>query len=350
MRSTYVLASVLAALIVMPFTPRANAAVELPPWSWHAGQWQIAARTSHFKSDANYDETRGSFERLTGDNSFTVLDFGLRARYSLNSRLSLYGGGDFAQAASRDAQVDRTNSAITDVYVGGDYVVTRKWVRLIAELEGLFSLDPIDIDTTDTLTNDGVHHVRASLFALKPLRLLRMYGHAGIKYRDEGLAGLLMWGVGAEKPFSQRYLIGAGLEGFEAVIDDELSQTRRTAVTARVNAGSQTFYAYNPALLEARAWLGWNPTNAWQLKIGYARSLDGLRSAAGQSVFLSGAYNFGLKARETLSNPPARRDAIRKKSRRAVETFEVEPDKTDPDLFDQDDDFEPDTEADPLAN
>lgn len=302
-------------------------------------------------TDSNYDSSRGSFEKLPNGNSFEVLEFGLRARYNANRRLSFYGGADVVNATSKDATLVRSNSALANVQAGADFLLLQtRSIRLIAEGEGLFSTDPIDIDTTNALTNDGVHHLRASLFAFVPFRWFNTYAHGGLKYRDEGLASLFVWGAGVEKPFRRQFLLGVGVEGFETVIGDELAQTSRSVVTERVNAGSQTFYTHDPALIEARAWAGWSPMNAWQFRLGYGQSLNGVRSAVGKTVFLNLSFNFDPKPdRESFQYHRVQRNAIRKKSRKAIEDFRVDPEKTDPALFDPDDGFEPNVEPDPLT-
>ncbi|MCM2281740.1 MAG: hypothetical protein NDI61_07825 [Bdellovibrionaceae bacterium] len=337
-------------LLITIAATSARAAVELPPWKWKPGYWRVTTQAVHFSSDANYDSARGAFVRLPPGHSFSLTSFGLRARYNLNPRWSFFSGGEITQATAKDSSLERDNSALSNVYVGANAIVMQGWLRLIGELEALYSTDPIDIDTTDALTNDGVHHVRGSLFAFKPFRLFTVYAHGGLKYRDEGLATLALWGAGLEKPLFQRFLLGVGLEGYETVVNDELPAANRTSVTNRANAGSQTFFAHDPALLEARAWAGWSPVNAWQIRAGYGQSLDGVRSAAGQTLFVNVSYNFDPKpSRESFQAYRAQRAAIRKKSRQALEDFKVDSEKSDPDLFDPDDGFEPDVEPDPLS-
>ncbi len=339
-----------AILIAVAAAPTARAAVEPPPWKWKAGHWRVTTQAARFSTGANYDDARGSFSRLPGDNSFAVTGLGLRARYNPSPRLSFYGGGDVAFATAKDAALERSNSAVTGVAAGVDYVLWQNWVRLVAEGEAFYSADQIDVDTTDALTNDGVHHLRATLFAFKPFKWLNAYAHVGLKARDEGLAALLPWGVGLEKPFRRRYLFGAGIEGHETLMSDELPQATRGAVTSRANAGSHAFYAWNPAVIEGRAWAGWSPVNAWQFRVGYGRTFNGVRAAAGQTVFLNLSYNFDPKPdRESFQYHRVRREVIRKKSRKAIEDFKPDPDKARPELFDPEDGFEPDAEPDPLS-
>lgn len=324
-------------------------ATDLPPWRWKARAWRIDTQLSYFTTHANFDDAGGTFERLPRDNAYSVTELRLRTRYNLLSRLSFYLGADAARATSRDANLDRENSALTDLTAGADVVLLQKWIRLIAELEGSYPLDPIDSGTTDVLTNDGVAFARASLLAYKPFRWVNSFVHSGVKYRTEGLATLLLWGVGLEKPFAQRYLIGLGLEGYRTLLSDSLRKAERTQVTNRVDGGSGTFYAYDPAVLETRVWFGWNPLDAWQLRVGYGNTLNGVRAAHGQTVFAQISFSLDPRPdRGAFQYYQNRSETIRHKTRKAIKSFDVQPEKTDPELFDNDDGFEPDVEIDPL--
>ncbi len=338
-------------LLGLAHSARATAtATELPPWRWQKGAFRLSTQTSYFTTHANYDDTRGSFERLPNKADLQLIDVMIRARYNFFSRFSLYSGGTFSQLTTQNIQVEVINAAPTEVHLGADLLLWQKWIRLVTEVEASYSLDPIDINTIDPLTNDGVAYVRGLLFAYKPYSWFNTFAHAGIKYRDEGLATLFTWGAGIEKPFARRFLLGGGVEGYETMIGDDLTENDRARVTDRVNNSSTTFYAYDPAIIEARAWFGWNPIDAWEMRIGYGQSLDGVRAAVGQTVFVNLSYNFHSQPdRGSFQYYRTQRENIRRKTKKAIKEFSVETEKNDPDLFDDEDGFEPNIETDPLT-
>jgi len=330
-------------LTMQVFTLFAAANQEFPPWRLKPKIWKLSTQTSYFTTDANYAQQRGTYADLSGDNSLTLLEQRTRARYNFNRRVSVFGGFDFTKVDTRSADFDRSNTNVSGVRLGLNYDLGQKWVRWIAEVEGFFSTDPIDVDTQEALTNDGVASVRAEMFAFRPFRWAYVFAHAGLLYRDEGLATLGLWGIGFEKPFSDRYLVGAGLDGYETVIGDELRLSDRQQIIERVNGGSFRFYSYDPALIEARAWVGWNPSDPWQLRFGGGHTLNGVRSAAGLNLFLSLAYSFDPKPdRESFQYFRSVRPEIRRKNRRALEDFKVDEEPPERDLFDQNEGFEPD--------
>ena len=317
-------ASLIAAVGGMPSIAYASL-TEPPPWRWDKGLWRLSLQTSYFFTEANY-ETRGIVDRLPGDNSYRLAALGARARYHLLQKVSVYFGGGFAQALSQDPTLEREKTAFTDAVFGADWLLAREAngvADLVAELEGSFAIDQIDVDTTDALTNDGVNFLKALLFAHKSFPWFNIQGHVGGKFRAEGLASLLLWGVGAEKPLGKRYLLGAGVEGYETLGGDEVSEADRKTLTDRVNAGSFAFYSFDPALIEARAWAGWNPINAGQLRVGYGRTFNGVRSAAGQTVFLQLSYDFNPQPdRDSFDYYRSRRALRRKTNQEALKDFE----------------------------
>ncbi len=320
----------------------ATPVLENPPWKWRDGFVRISTEGWYYSSTANYDSIRGTFNRLPNGNNFSTYESNLKVRYNFSDNVSLYSSAGFASVTATNPATQKSNSAITDVRAGLDYLLWSHWFRAIAELEASFPTDKIDINTKRALTNDGVAYLRSSLFLYKPIAWFNNYIHIGVKVPDEGLAKLFLWGVGTELPFASKFLIGLGLDGYETLVGDELNRSSREAVTDRVDSGSHRFFAYNPAEISARTWIGFAPQRPLQLRVGYDQSINGQNAASGQTIFLSLSYNFEPKpSLEGFSTYYYQRDKIKSKSKKAIEKFDVQPEKEDKELFDPEDSFEP---------
>ena len=314
------------ALVFVLVLPRAHAveAYEPPPMSWLENSWGATVTGDYFMSNTNYDQIRGSYTRLPGPNFSNTFTSHLRARYGLTRDINLFAGFGLAQTNVRDIFGDKSSTSITDIGGGLDFVFWRRWIKLIFEAQGGYPIDAVDVMQTKPLTSDGVPFGRIGIFAYRPFRYFRLTGFVGFDYPTVNLSKKVLYQVYGEIPIS-KVSFGGGINGYEAVIDDSLSQAERVAVTLLKNGGSTRFYAWNPGLLEARAWIGFKPNKQWSFRVGYAKTLNGLRTAEGQSVLFSIGFNardlFGPSV-ETLEE-----DA------RSVETFVPDTEKTDQSLF-----------------
>lgn len=319
----------------------ARGVTDLPPWRWNRGSFGLSATTEYFMTKGNYDAKRGSFTRLPGDNSFTTFESTVRARYGFTPRLSTYAGLGFAQVRAVDSFNERTNAAVTDVFVGADFMIATKWIRLVPEIQAGYPMDKVSVTTTNPLTSDGVAYARTNAFFLIPTRWLNLQGRLGLHLPAEGLAKRLLYDIGAEIPIGRRFAIGGGIEGYETILSDELSAAERQAVTAIADAGSQRFYAYNPALLEGRGWIRFTPDRTTQIRVGYSKTLNGIRTAEGQALTMSVAFNLPGKKKSSIDSgtlSDLRRGAPTLSGpEEAARKFEIEVEKMDPDLLPPDD-------------
>lgn len=325
----------IAAVILLPFVAQGATLPESPPSAWNPGSLGFSTTSEYFTSNANYDETRGSFSKLPTGNSFSVFETRARARYAFTHAVSAFGGLGFAQSRAIDTTNEKTNSNVTDVFVGADFQLIRRWWRVVPEIEMSFPLDEPTRGQIVPLTSDGVWYTRAGVFLFKPYKYFRMESYLGFIYPGEGLAKRFLYSLLAETAV-KGFSLGGGIAGTETLLVDEKSSAERTAIHALANAGSRKYWAYNPALLEARAWLGYRIDRAFTVRLGYGKTLNGVRSAEGQSILLSLAYN---SPGDKVAGRRLRTQKLEKRPGR--ESFETEPEVTDPELFDNEN--QPDT-------
>lgn len=275
-----------------PFAARAHVtSPEAPPSSWRKNSWGFSMVGEYFTSRANYDDVRGSFERLPGANSYSVLDSTVRGRYAFLPRFSGYGGFGFAHASASDSRATKTNSGVTNLFLGLNYQLSRKWIRLLPEVEAGFALNSNQIAMSTPMIGEGAPYARVGLWAIKPIRRFVIRGYLGVWSPFDGLAKRLQYSATGELGVWKRFLVGGGLNGYEAFTTDGSPQSSRKAAVFAANAGSARYWAFEPALLETRIWFGFKPDRFSSARIGFAKTLNGLRTAEGQSMLLSYVFN-----------------------------------------------------------
>ncbi len=330
-------------LAVLVFSAKAEASpIETPPWSWRNGSFGISSTTEYFSSKSNYDTVRGQFANLPGDNTFTDFNTWLRGRYAFWPRFSMYVGAGLGQVRAVDAASEKTNGGLTEAYLGGHFTVWRQWLLMVAEVEAGMPLDaggPLKSFSrlqATPLVDDGAYYGRAILHMRRDIGFLRIFGHVGARIPTDGLAKTLVYGAFAESPIGSFLMIGGGVEGTETMLNDELTLVERTSTQVAADAGSARYRAFDPALLAARAWVGFKPGQTVDIRVGYMQTITGQRTAAGQSFMLNVAFN----------SMPGRRsgpkfDAGTISAPGNTGPFKLDSERADPDVIAPKNDFEP---------
>ena len=325
---------------LLPSLVRAGLIPESPPSAWNPGSFGVSATGEYFTSQANYDETRGSYTRLNNSNSFSDFETRARARYAFANAVSAYSGIAFAQSHAVDGSLDKTNGNVTEAFLGADFQLIRRWWRVIPEVEFSFPTDETKTNQTIPLTSDGTWFGRAGVFLFKPYKYFRMESYLGFQYPGNGLAKRFLYTLYAETAFASGFSFGGGIDGTESLLTDDNSNNQRITQQILADAGSHRYAAYNPSLIEARAWLGFRADKSFAFRLGYAKTLNGMRSAEGQSILLSVAYN--------SAGDKATGHRLREESQKhAEETFRTDPEQNDPQLFQNPDEDTPPPRAVP---
>ncbi len=288
-RLAFVLSALAPTLLHSPIA-KAVHAYELPPTSWEANSFGASVTGEYFFSNANYDQKRGSYTRLPGGNNFSNFTTHVRGRYGLTRSLGGFLSAGYARTQVEDAFGTRSGTSLTDLSAGFDYILTRRWIKLIAEGQAGYPMDFVEPGQTSPLTSEGVPFGRFGLFAFKPFRSVRLDGYFGLEYLGGGMASRALYQANIEFPL-RKFLIGAGISGYEAITADQKSYAERISTAVLAGGSSLRYSAHEPALTEARAWIGFQPTKAIQARIGAAKTINGLRSAEGQSFVFALAFN-----------------------------------------------------------
>ncbi len=317
--------------------------IETPPWSWRKGSFGISSTTEYFSSHANYDTTRGQYVALTGDNSFTDFNTWVRGRYAFWQKFSMYAGAGIGQVRAVDAITEKTNSGLTQAYLGGHFTVWRQWLLMVAEIEAGMPLDaggPMKaISTTQTvpILDDGAYYGRAILHMRRDIKLFRLFGHVGARVPTSGLAKKLLYGVYGEIPIGDFLMVGGGVDGEETLMNDELTEAERTLTQNTANAGSARYRSFDPAIMRARGWVGFKPGQTVEIRAGYMKTLTGQREAAGQAFTLNVVFSSIPTRRSRVNFDPGSRISAPGNSG----PFKLDSEKLDPDVIAPTNDFEP---------
>ena len=328
-------------ILLKPSVGLALTVPEAPPSAWNRGSFGVQTSSEYFFSNKNYEDTRGSFDVLPTNNKWTSFENRFRARYGFSESLSLFTGFGANAATATNNGFERTNSAATEVFAGVDFLLARRWWRVVPEFEASYAFDTPVRGQTSPMTNNGASYANAGVFFFKPYRYLRFEGYLGFHFPSEDLAKLFRYSLGTEIAMFGAFTLGASIQGYETVIGDNTSLASRRVTQITADASSGRFQAYNPALLEARGWLGLRFDRAFGMRLGYAKTLNGVRVAEGQSLLLSLYYNSaGTKTRVSSRRVEVGPAPVAK---RAGE-FRTEPEPQDPEIFEQNDETLDNTE------
>lgn len=313
---------------------RAYTVPETPPSAWNKGSFGVQTNSEYFSSQNNYQETRGSFDKLINGNKWTSFENRIKLRYGFTDNISLYGGIGASATNATNLGVTKSNSAVNEVYAGIDFMLARRWWRVVPELEASYPTDETQRLATNPLTSDGVAYANLGVFLFKPYRYLRFEGYLGFHIPGEQLATRFMYNLGAEIAMFGAFTVGGAIQGYESVAADGTSNAERNLTQATADATSSRFWAYNPALLEAKGWIGLRFDRSFGLRLGYAKTLNGVRSAEGQSVLLSLYYNTPGTGGQRRG-PPQIQVGPKQIAPKGGDSFRTEPEPNDPELFDQ---------------
>lgn len=326
------------ALLLSPAVSRATRAYEAPPAGWSQGALGLSVNGEYFASEANYANKRGEFERLPLSGKFNVIETQTRARYGFSRAVSFYGGFGYARAEASDRFQTKSNGAFTDVHLGLNYLLMKKPFVLVPDLQFSYAIDTVSRTQTTPLTNDGASFGRAGFYAYKFFRRFRLQGYSGVQIPTENDTMRLLYEVSAEIPFGA-FFIGGGVNGYEALTSDPLTQNDRTYVQTRANAYSSRFYANEPGLIEARAWAGYLFNSNLVARVGYGKTVNGLRTAEGQSLVFSLATNIptlGANFNRGSDAEIGRGFPAPRARQRYEQSFEADSESVDQELFNED--------------
>ncbi len=245
------------------------------------GMYEFEAETQYFKTDANYTDGGGSYQKLLYGQSFEIFNFYLKSSYDFSKNSSFYGSLDLANATSNGLTTARSNSSVTGAYLGYAYRPYNEAFDLVTDFNVLIPFQKTDQNTDTAINSEGVIEATGLLRAQKDFTTFSALGYAGVTYR-QARSSLVPWGIGVEANYA-KWAWGGKVFGYQSVTDDPDTKNKiqRTIVTDRVNASSLYFYSVNPSVVDSEAWVRFKFDNAWALTVGGGTTITGSNTAAG---------------------------------------------------------------------
>ena len=247
----------------------------------------------YFKTQANFGSS-GEKKNLAANSSVQNLNLQTTARYLFFNDIGLYSGLNFNNIESNNGLTSRSNSLLTNVFLGGDYQFfhSEKW-SIYADISYSLANEKIDLNQDAAVASEGANEFKALLVAVLNFESFRSFAKLGIDYRNKGFSALSLYGFGGEFPMGDSAL-GVEFAGSSTIKDDENTNAPlvRDTLTNRVNAGSRMVYAINPNLLDAQLYYSYALDPNLILKVNAGATLIGSNSADG--YFVGGSINWGF--------------------------------------------------------
>ena len=300
------------------------------PYSKRTGRLTFDIKTSYLSTTENLDKD-GDIVDLENSNKFEEIKTNLRGEYDYSRYTTFFTDLTVNSVTSNDGTSERSETAMSDVALGFEYILSRKNAFLVMpSFQVKIPLATYSETTDSVLLNNNSIDVDATLNISKRFRSFYLRGYGGFIYRTEGLSWLIP--LGAEAFYiSRRFMIGGGLESSFSVTDDDYTNdtSRRTDVTDRVNAGSLAYNAVNPSITKLYGLFKFYIEPQLYVGLGVKQSIFGESAAYGTEYVANVGFAFGGKTKKV----PTLRSQDREENPDDFEfKFEEESDK-DADVF-----------------
>lgn len=302
--------------------------IQADPILFRPDTHRVTVKTSFFDSDANFDASDGTFERLGGSKYFKVFNLGVLWDQVVSKRGAWRFGLTGSQAESFDGSFVRKNSALTEVMLGYQYFFKAKPIKMKPEIFVIYPVKSVDETTDEVIPSEGAPIAKFGMWFQKRWLSLDNYAYLGFTHRAEGRSSLAEYTLGTKKDMDGIEL-GAEVSGFESVTDDEFTDipTQRSAITDAVNGGSRKFFSVNPSLLTTKFYLNLQVSDAFSLEGGYGIDIQGKNVGKGNTIYFNLVWDLSASHQEFTKS---RRKKVRNQD---LEKFNVEATEYDESLF-----------------
>lgn len=258
-------------------------------------RWDFELGTQYFYSDANYVNMGSGTQKLTSGNHYQLIDVNFSTRYMPSRDWSLFALATIGNAESKNSVSTRTNSSLTQLLGGFDFIMYDGVFQLVPEMAVLIPFEKVDGTADQVLNAEGVFEAWARMTAQKDLGAARMYGWIGFNYRGEGRSYVMPWGVGFQGNFGV-WKLGGEFFGTQSITDDKDTNNKasRNAYLNQVDAESYRWYSVNPSLVDTLLYATWDVAPAWSLQFNGGATVAGENAAAGYHVGGFIRYSFDL--------------------------------------------------------
>jgi hypothetical protein len=268
--------------------------------SFKKNTWDFRGQTSYYSATANYSDDGNVFNTLPDGYSYNLLAMDFGFRWVPQHKWGLYTSSQVGNAESKDAINTRTNSSLTHLVIGTDYLMSSgKTFSWAPDFSLVIPFSRVDATADEVLNHEGAVEATARMMMTARYGHLMPFGSLGLTFRDEDRSSLIPYSLGSEFNFS-KVSLGAELRGYQTVIKDKYTNTpsEREGVATK-NGQALKFFSVDPSLLETNLWLRSRIGNSFGFKVGGGISLTGASVSAGWNVFAALSYTLGASTRNS---------------------------------------------------
>lgn len=284
---------------------------------FNAGRWKVITTVDMYSSNENFGNSTGRKEPLPDGNEYENTVGKLLTHYGLGKDWELFGGFTYSRAKSLTDQVQRTQSAFTDLHLGANYRAVEGSFSLYPGMALSVPLTTIDPATDDVLLSEGAFALSLPVYMDYKWSFLALYANLTPSFLGDERGARVFYALGAKKRVGP-FILNVELNGMDTFVNDGLTETPnlRTDVVNRVNGGSFRYYSINPGVYHVAAQARFRITQMFIAGVGYAQELNGSRHSAGTSII---GY-LEVRLPEFGSSPPPK--VSRKKKRPSRRGYE----------------------------
>lgn len=255
----------------------------------------------------NFD-ANAQAQNLPSSGSYLLADFpfGFRYIYGGNMGFETELKASFAQSESSDFVngATRSNSALSELRVSGDYLFETSSFDLIPEVEIIVPFAKVDPNGDTVLVSEGVQSIITRLHLQTEFGATDLFSHIGYEQRDKGRSDLMPWSVGLGWQYGKSYFAGR-LFGFQSISDDSQTNTAivRETYLNKVNGGAAKFYSVNPNVISTEGIMSFRLNPKWEMQFRAGLDIAGENYSKGFFAGASFILDWGLQNRTLRRRP-----------------------------------------------
>lgn len=261
---------------------------------------EIGLRTKYLKAEYNYDPQNNTFTRLGGDKSYTVFETDIGTRWNLWDNVAFFGSGRVGAAESKSGNLSYNNSTLTEFTFGADYLIAQGDSHWIPEVSMTVPMKKLDFTAAEVAAGEGVAALTGKIKAQHVGKSWYFDSGLGLTFRDQRRSTLLPFNVGSHFNLGRSVTLGADLNGYLTVFNENESDLARHAWACTYNGCARRYGAVNPSLVELTGALQVHASPKLSLRLDAGTSIAGSNTAGGMVVALGINFMFGVGSRGSV--------------------------------------------------
>lgn len=254
---------------------------------------EFSVNGNYLFSNANYNGA-GAVYDLNSGNQMNDFHSMFKGRFLLNNNWAFSAGLGVAYIMTKGSDAQRTNSGLSEYYLGTDMKFSYSWAEVIPTLSLTYPAEKIDESSDTAINSDGSMRIDLLLNLQTKMGRTNLFGNFGYAYRDQGRSSLLPWSAGILWDLKGSE-IGGRIFGFQSITDDKDTGAdyNRLSLINRVSAGSYLYYSVNPSVIDSEVLYNYYMNNDSKFLFTAGLTLLGNNYAQNYHLSVALQFNFG---------------------------------------------------------